>query len=257
MRRSHAVVALLLLASVGPARAETDVSLYIGKSFTNDSDVRIRQPGGTRLTFEGVSWDDESFEMPIYYGWRVTHYLKPHPEWGVALDFFHYKVFSDTDAVLRVRGTRGGAPVNGRERFGDTIQKLDMSHGVNYLTLNAVRRWRPVRRLRLRFGGERAGGGRGAADWSEVRFQPYAGAGIGAVIPHVEAEIGGRRIGEYQWRGPGFQIFGGVSYRLARRWRLFAEYKFTHTTLTVDIPGGDAHTTLNTHHLVLGGSYRL
>ncbi len=252
MRQNRINIALLALAlaAIGPARAETQLSFYLGKSFTNDSDVRLRQPGGTRLNFRGVSWGDESFEMPVYYGFRVTHYPKRHPEWGVALDFFHYKVFSDTDAVLPVMGNRGGAPVNGRERLGDTIQRLDMSHGVNYLTLNAVRRWR------LHAGPARSAGAPAAA-WRDARLQPYVGAGIGAVIPHVEAAIGGRTVGEYQWRGPGFQLFGGVSYGLTRRWRLFGEYKFTHVTLTVDVPGGDARTTLDTHHLVLGGSYRL
>src|SRR5207247_8469908 len=134
----------------------------------------------TRLTFHGVSWDDRSFEMPIYYGWRVTHYLKRHPDWGVALDFFHYKVYSDTDATLPVTGTRGGTPVNDRERLGDTIQKLDMSHGVNYLTLNGVHRWR------LRPDARR---------YPMGRLQSYVGAGLGAVIPHVEARIGGQSVG--------------------------------------------------------------
>ncbi len=180
--------------------------------------------------------------MPIYYGVRVTHYFPRRPDWGVALDFFHYKALSDTDATVPVTGTRGGASVNAPERLGDTIQRFDMSHGVNYLTLNAVHRWR------LRPDGPR---------FPRGRLQPYLGAGIGAVIPHVETKIGGVSKQSYQWRGPGFQVFAGASYALSPRWSLFGEYKFTHTTLTVDIPNGDAHTTLDTHHLVLGGSYRL
>jgi lipid A oxidase len=234
-------ITLLLLASQS-ARAETNLSLFIGKAFTNDSDVRIRQSNNTSLTFHGVSWSDESFVNPIYYGGRVTHYFKRAPDWGVAVDFFHYKVLSDTNAVLPVTGTRDGAPVSGNERFGDTIQRFDMTHGVNYLTLNAVHRWR------LRPTGDAFRNG---------RLQPYVGLGMGAVIPHVEARVNGVFKGNYQVRGPGFQFFGGASYGLTRRWSMFAEYKFTHTTLTVDIPGGDARTTLNTHHLVLGGSYRL
>jgi lipid A oxidase len=242
MRNTVTLLALLFVLAIQPARAETNLSIYIGKSFTDDSDLRLRQPNGTQLTFHGVPWSDHSFEMPIYYGGRVTHFFKRRPDWGVALDFFHYKVFSDINAVLPVTGTRSGAPVSGSERLGDTIQKFNISHGVNYLTLNAVHRWR----LRP-----------DASRYPNGRLQPYVGAGLGAVIPHVEATIGGRTIGKYQWRGPGFQLFGGVSYGLSSRWSLFGEYKYTHTTLTVDIPNGDAHTTLDTHHLVLGGSYRL
>jgi len=230
-------IALLLLAS-WPARAETNLSIFIGKAFTNDSDVRIRQPNNTSLTFHGVSWSDESFVNPIYYGWRVTHFFKRQPDWGVALDFFHYKGLSDTNAVLPVTGTRDGAPVSGNERLGDTIQRFDMTHGVNYLTLNVVHRWR-VRST--------------ASAFPHGRLQPYVGLGVGAVI----ARVNGVFKGNYQVRGPGFQFFGGASYSLTRRWAIFGEYKFTHTTLTVDIPSGDAHTTLNTHHLVFGGSYRL
>jgi lipid A oxidase len=241
MRNIVTLWILLAMLAMQPARAETSLSLYFGKAFTNDSDVRIRQPN-TSLTFQGVSWSDESFEGPIYYGWRVTHYFKHQPDWGVALDFFHYKVISDTDAVLPVSGTRGGAPVSGNERFGDTIQRFAMTHGVNYVTLDAVHRWRVHP---------------DASAFPYGRLQPYVGAGIGAVIPHVEAEINGVHEGDYQVRGPGFQFFAGASYGLSRQWSIFAEYKFTHTTLTVDIPHGDGHTTLDTHHLVFGGSYRL
>jgi lipid A oxidase len=235
------VVSLFTLRA-RPAQAETRLSLYIGKSFTEDSGLRLRQPNGTDLTFQGVSWSDQSFVMPIYYGVRVTHFLPRRPEWGVALDFFHYKVISDTNAVLPVSGARNGGPVSDTERLGDTIQRFDMTHGVNYLTLNAVHRWR----LRP-----------DPPHYPNGRLQPYVGAGVGAVIPHVEVRIGGVSQQAYQWRGPGFQLFGGASYALSRRWSLFSEYKFTHTTLTVDIPGGDAHTTLDTHHLVFGGSYGL
>src|SRR5437763_4080203 len=142
MRNTVTLLALLSLLAISPVWAETNLSIYIGKSFTDDSDLRLRQPNSTQLTFHGVSWSDHSFEMPIYYGGRVTHFFQRRPDWGVALDFFHYKVYSDINAVLPVTGTRGSAPVSGSERLGDTIQRFDMTHGVNYLTLNAVHRWR-------------------------------------------------------------------------------------------------------------------
>jgi lipid A oxidase len=236
------LVALLALAAARAVGAETDLSLYVGKSFTNDSDLRLRQSSGTDLTFHGVSWSDHSFEMPIYYGFRVTHFFGHRSDWGIAVDFFHYKVFADTNATLAVTGTRGGAPVSGPERLGDTVQRFDITHGVNYLTLNAIHRWR------LRSGGPRSPRG---------RLQPYVGAGVGAVIPHVEARIGGVFKDGYQLRGPGYQLLAGANYALSSHWSLFGEYKYTHTTLAVDVPGGGARTTLDSHHLVLGGCYRL
>jgi opacity protein-like surface antigen len=83
------------------------------------------------------------------------------------------------------------------------------------------------------------------------------GAGVGAVIPHVEARIGGVFKDGYQLRGPGYQLLAGANYALSSHWSLFGEYKYTHTTLAVDVPGGGARTTLDSHHLVLGGCYRL
>jgi lipid A oxidase len=237
-----ALAALLAFLAAPPAEAETDLSLYLGKSFTGDSDMRLRQSRDADLSFHGVAWGDQSFVMPIYYGFRVTRFFGHRSDWGAALDFFHYKVFSDPNATLLVTGTRGGAPVSGPERLGDTVQRFDISHGVNFLTLNAIHRWRLYSN---------------GSHYPRGRLQPYAGAGIGVVIPHVEARINGVFHEGYQLRGPGCQLFAGVSYALSHRWSLFGEYKYTHTTLTVDVSGGDARTTLNTQHLVLGGTYRL
>ena len=224
----------------GVARAETTLTLYLGVSFTHDSPVRLRQPGGTDLTYRDISWTSRSLELPLYYGVRLTHHFEPRRDWGLMLDFFHDKAYADTEKAVTVEGIRGGEPVEGTEPLGVTVQGFNMSHGANYLTLDVVHRWNTC-----------------PEPGCTGRLQPYVGAGAGLVIPHVEATLGDQSVGEYQVRGPAFQVLGGVAWPFASRFSLSGEYRFTHTSLTVDVPGGTLGTTLDTHHLILGPSFRL
>ena len=223
-----------------PARAETAFSLYLGQAVTDDSDIDLDLGAGTSLTFHDVSWDDDSFQNPLYYGARVSHFFDRAPNWGVALDFFHAKIYADEDDVVRVSGTRGGAAVDVREPLGNTFDTLNMSHGLNFLTLNAVYRWNPD-----------ADAGGSFLD----RLRPYVGAWAGITIPHVEVSIGGDEEGEYQFGGPGFQAFAGVDCRLTERWSIFGEYKFSYADLDVDVPGGSLEAEATSHHVVFGVSF--
>ncbi len=229
-----------LLVGGGAARAETTLMLYLGVSFTHDSEIRLRQPGGTDLTYRDISWASQSFKSPFYYGVRLTHHFESRRDWGVMLDFFHDKVFADTQKPVRVTGTRGGEPVDGTEPLGATVQGFNMSHGMNYLTLDVVHRWNSC-----------------AEPGCTGRLQPYVGAGAGLVIPHVEATLGDQSVGEYQVHGPAFQALGGVAWPFASRFSLASEYRFTHTAVTVDVPGGTLGTTVDTHHVILGPAFRL
>src|SRR5690242_21192008 len=88
----------VMLSTARPAGADNMFAFYAGKSFTQDTSLTLRQPAqNTNLTFRGVSYQDRSFTDPIYYGLRATHYFKSRPYIGVALDFFHYKVYAQTD----------------------------------------------------------------------------------------------------------------------------------------------------------------
>ena len=239
-RERAALVGLLLGAWSGAVHAETSLMLYVGVSFTHDSSVRLRQPGGTELTYRDISWTSRSLELPLYYGVRLTHHFEERRDWGVRLDFFHDKAYADTETPARVTGTRGGEPVEGTEPLGTSLQRFNMSHGMNYLTLDVVHRWNTC-----------------PEPGCTGRLQPYMGAGAGLVIPHVEANIGDQTVYEYQVHGPAFQVLGGVAWPFASRFTVSSEYRFTHTAVTVDVPGGTLGTTLDTHHVILGPSLRL
>src|SRR5687767_6907817 len=117
--RRLAVLALLFLglvvASAAPAGAEAFIDLYVGKSFTQPTDLKIRQPSQqSDFTFSGVSFDDRSFENPLYYGGRGGYFFEAVPWFGLAIEFFHFKMFAETGDSRRIDGTVNGVPVGGK-----------------------------------------------------------------------------------------------------------------------------------------------
>jgi lipid A oxidase len=233
--------ALVLLArGVNSARAEMVISVFGGAAFTEDNDVRLQQPGGTDLTFHRVSYSGKNLHSPPYYGARLAYFLGPNSHFGFGAEFFHAKLYLNAGDVVRITGTRTGAPVDDLETVGATISSFSISHGLNFLTADVIYRWFLSQREKNFVG----------------RFQPYFGAGIGAVIPHVESDVGGVSYGAYQVHGPGVQGFGGMNFDLTRHWSLFAEYKFTYVDLDLRIPNGIISLTPLTHHLAAGVSLR-
>src|SRR5262245_40972873 len=82
----------LVLAGASPAGAEGFIDLYVGKSSTQPSDIRIRQSSlQSDFSFAGVSFEDRSFESPLYYGGRGGYFFEAAPWFGLALEFFHFK----------------------------------------------------------------------------------------------------------------------------------------------------------------------
>ena len=55
-------------------------------------------------------------------------------------------MYLNADETVRVTGTRAGALVDASERVGNTIQSFNASHGLNFLTLDAMYRWLPGQR---------------------------------------------------------------------------------------------------------------
>jgi lipid A oxidase len=231
----------VLLAGACAGRGEIALSAYGGKAWNLPADLHVRQPGGTDLTLFGVDLHDDSFEGPIYYGLRATYWLPPpagearRGRWGLALDFAHAKVIAQETQVVRQEGTRDGAPVNGRFPVSDTLESYELSHGLNLATLNVVRRWLPER----------------------GRLAPYAGAGAGAAIPHVEATVGGVRTEEYQLAGWTLQGLAGVSLEIAGPVAAFLEYKLNWADVDAGLDGkGSIRQEIWTHQLLLGMTLR-
>ncbi|WNG42982.1 hypothetical protein F0U60_01895 [Archangium minus] len=107
------------------------------------------------------------------------------------LDFFHDKAYAETEKPVRVTGTRGGEPVDVTETLGSTVRGFNMSHGMNYLTLDVVHRWNAC-----------------PEPGCTGRLQPYVGAGAGLVIPHVAAAIGDAFDTHHLTAGPSLRLPG-------------------------------------------------
>jgi len=228
-------------ATGSAARPEIVVSAFGGVALTENNDLRLQQNGGTDLTFHNVSYKGKDFQSPPYYGARLACFSSEQSHWGFGAEFFHAKLYLNTEETVRVSGTLAGKPVDAFERVGDTINSFNLSHGLNFLTADVMYR---------AFLGERGKDFLG-------RLQPYVGVGVGAVIPHVESIIGGVGYEKYQWHGPGVQAFVGTNFDLTRHWSLFAEYKFSYANLDhLNIPGGSIGITPLTHHIVSGLSFR-
>lgn len=238
-RRGIAIISTVILATASSTRAEFVLSAFTAQTIDENSDVHVRQSGGTDATIHDGSFDGEDFKSPVYYGGRFAYFLhEDKPGFGFGVEFFHAKVYLDTDNTRHVSGTRNGVPVNANEPVSDTIQSFNNSHGLNFLTADIFYRWV--------FDEQHA-------VLSHIR--PYFGAGIGVVIPHVEAEVGGRKESEYQVHGPGVQGIAGVDFKVTHHWSLFTEYKFTYASLDEEIPGGKISFEPMVHHFVGGVSF--
>lgn len=138
--------------------------------------------------------------------------------WGFGVEMNHAKVYAD-DQTLTDSG------------FDD----LEFTDGLNIVTANAIYRW------------EDTGG----------MFTPYAGAGIGLSIPHVDVTSPTtQRAFGYQVTGMAATIIVGASYALTDEWSVFGEYKGTYSMNDADLGGGESiSTNIVTNALNLGVAF--
>jgi len=222
---------------VATAPTGIQIGLYAGGNSTPLADVFLKQPNGTDMVLKNVPWTGEPFNDPPFYGVRGIYWLPAMPSFGAMIDFTHAKSISLRKREVDQTGTRDGEPVPPRQAVAETFTKLEYSHGLNFLTLNAVYRFR---------------------GWYR-RFLPYIGAGAGLVIPHTEIARKGVARQDWTYRyevtGPGFQALAGLEMRLfaPRRYAVFAEYKAGYAINSTELlEGGTVKTNLWAHQAILG-----
>jgi lipid A oxidase len=216
-----AALALFALAAPQQAAAEIDVSVYTGWQTAPHSTVSGNDPAGIGAFDFTAGWTGESFSAPPYYGIRAVWWQ--NDRWGYDIDFNHTKVYADSE-TLGATGKSGG------------FQVLEFTDGLNALTVGAVRRWEDG------FG----------------RITPYAGAGIGVAIPHVEVQTapGAPKTFGYQIGGPAVSWRVGGTMDINESWGVFAEYKGTYSMLDVDLDGGgNLKSNIVTNALNFGVQY--
>jgi lipid A oxidase len=113
-----AALACATLLSAGGAWAETELSLYGGMQLAAPSGVSGSDPASGTFAF-GAEWSGRSFEMPPYWGLRLTRWTGPR--WGVAVEVNHAKVYAN-EGTLAAAG----------------FSRLEFTDGLNLLTANAM-----------------------------------------------------------------------------------------------------------------------
>ena len=228
------------LAVSVPCRGEVALSVFAGQQATDNGDLHyVSRATGTDIRFNDVRWREKSFDEPLFYGARAAYWLEGAPNYGLAIDFTHAKTYAADGDSYRVKGVRNGSAVNGRERFSNTIDSFNMSHGLNMITFNGMYRWFPT--------GQRD-------DTLLGRLQVYSGLGAGFSIPHVEAEIKGVKTEEFQaGAGPVVNGMVGLNYDIASFLSGFLEYKLSYANVDADLKNGGTINAESVNHQFIFG----
>ena len=237
------VVLALLALEPGRARAEVFLDAYTGINFTQDADLKVKQNSvGNDFTVHDLSYGSRWTEGAPYWGVRAGYFFGEDPAWfGLAVEFFHFKVVGETADTRDITGTHAGQPINVRAPVNTVVQRFESSNGVSYLTLDLIARW-----------------GLLVEDYYDEyphgRLQLYVGVGAGPVFTYARSTIdGASKTAGYEVAGPGVQGFAGVRFLLFKYVGLFAEGKFTHSDLTMSVAkGGHADLTEQSFHVVGG-----
>jgi lipid A oxidase len=214
MRAAAAVLALAAVTASPAPAADLELSFYSGPQEAAPSGVSGSDAVLGPFAFR-VAWQGRSFETPPHYGLRATWWRDTG--WGFGIEVNHAKVY----APAATRAAQG-------------FSRLELTDGLNLVTLNVMRAFRP-----------------------SGRVQPYLGAGAGVAIPHVDVTAPGGRTFGYQVTGPAVVWMAGVRLPLDDRWSVFGEYKGSRSWNKADLAGGGRlETDITTHALNLGLSFR-
>jgi hypothetical protein len=237
------VLSLALLPAV--CGAENVFYTFGGQAVPRSHDLEIQQPMlGNYMTFKDVTYRDESFRGPMYYGFRYSHFFNDHPHWGLELEFFHPKAIANTDETVDAYGKWHGKKVDGEVRLDDYVQSWEVSHGYNMLLGNAAYRYGFFKNDRNPNG----------------RLMLVARGGMGVTILHPESIVDDQEYyfenGHFEFNNIAFQISPGIEVNLYKGLNLFAEYKYTYTEIKESsIKYGDSSTVLETDHVAVGLAY--
>ncbi len=211
-------------------------AFYIAQPFYYRSDLHLVRPDDTDVVFKRMGWDGDALMPPIDGGVRVVKWAH---SLGFMIDFLHNKAVSrlgkgahgrkiDNPVIetVAVEGRIAGQPAPAEVKLTDVFQRLEFTHGHNVLIAT------PLFRLAELLPG----------------IRPYAGAGVGVAVPHVEVWYPGQdkatRTNEYQYAGPAWQLVAGLEWRTGRA-SYFVEYKFSYAWIAGALTGDQSWMNFN------------
>ena len=220
---------LVLVPAV--ASAEWVAGGYLGGTTTLSNSLVLSRPAvDTRVNVDDVHYRSRSFEAPLYYGFRVARFFG---RFGIEGEFIHLKVYARGEDVVPVEGRIGGTPVSANVRLDSVIERFSISHGLNYVLVNAALR-------------EPIGSGHRPRGWLTVR------GGAGPTIPHGESRVAGRDQEQYSWGSTGLHASVEGEFRVGGSLYALAEYKLTTAAPEVAVDRGTIHARFTTHHIAAG-----
>ena len=235
-------VLIVVAVVLWPAQARADwiLSGLLGQAHTQSSTIGLTLSGpATQLDLADAEYRGESFRSPQYYALRGAWISKAHPWLGIEGEWIHAKVYAEVDGDVHARGTLRGAPIDATVPLSSIVQRLSMSHGLNFILANVA--------LRHGLGAEGPAG--------THRIIAVVRAGAGPTMPHAESQIGGVYVEQYESGGLGVQAGGGLEFSLWRGVGAVAEYKFTTAAPVIEVSGGEAKIPSRTHHFAFGLKY--
>ncbi len=159
---------------------------------------------------------------------------------------------SEGDTTVSGQTTRdhfdGDASVNPGVRVGrwfETLPWLGLALDTSYFKPGSDSQAIPTSLLVMGRLGVLKGG-----DFPDGRLRPYAGVGPAVFFTLLDGELASVEIG--------LDVRAGVLFRLNERIAVFGEYGFTHVSPSLDSDKTDTKidTTFDTHHVVVGVSFR-
>jgi opacity protein-like surface antigen len=234
LRRSKSftlIVFLLFICSVSlavPAEAEWFADLYLGGAFTQTGDIDVGL-SGVGVSPVTISLKDVAFDNSVEVGGRAGYWFETLSFLGLGLDVFHFRpdVSSQT-----VRATLLGMP--------GTVTLDDIDIRLIGITLDLMLRWPFLK----------------SGDFPKGRLQPYTSLGPAIFITKTKPA----GLESDTDTSLGLKVGAGAIFLITTNIGIFGEYRFTHvspefkftTAGTVSKPEFD----INTHHLIVGASFR-
>jgi opacity protein-like surface antigen len=236
MRFVTCLTVVCVIVSAGAASAEWFVDVYVGQSFTKDSDVTVHSPPGQTV------FRDVEFDRSLAYGGRFGRYFDSVPFLGLAVDYFNFSPRIGPQSVI----VDGCVPGGGCDGGPSGTQKIAVESTA--ISLDVMLRLPLLKTTAAPYGA----------------LQPYVTAGaplfITTITPRTTALF--RNHQDDTDFSFGYKLGGGLAFHIARNLMLFGEYRYTHVEVSAgDLEAADTSrarfkTDLDTHSALVGLSAR-
>jgi len=239
--RQLSLATTLLFVFAVPARAQWYAGVQFGANHTRSSTVDINAPAaGVSQQFHDVEFAGRSFSSPPYYGWRAGRVMAHvrGVSFAAEFEFVHAKVYTNTSRTYVVTPLSGGSASTQFALMSDTVQRYDMSHGLNFALANLV----------IQAPLHPSGEGRVSLS---VRI------GVGPMIPHAESTVMGQSREQYEYGGMAFGAGVGTTVRLTGRVSALAEYKVSFGRPEITLAQGTGRASVLMHHVIGGVIIRI